>query len=459
MITRTACLYQTPNGLKHFIILKNLKINFLFFIISFFAIQILSAQDIEMAKTIQLDEAIQLGIQNNKQLKIAHSEVTIANENLSQTKIVKVPRVGVNMGYNYIGDPVIYEGFYESSLNVDYFNHQASANILATMPIYNGGIINNQIGKQQLLVSMQESALKMTESEIKQAITVQFFTLEKLYKQIEVTKQNIINTELRIKQLKSRVANGQNLKSDLLRTELQQSNFQVSVFRSSNSIELISNYLDILIGLPTNTKLKPELTGILIPKSGVSLEESLSEAYQNRNEIKSSEINVKIAESNLSITKSGFKPNINANLLLNSQYPAQWPQYDNIINYWAAGVSLNWDVSSFYNLKHRINGDKFQIDKSNIALEETKDLINQDVKAALVRFTESERNIITFKKDVDLALSNYKIVKSRYDNDFALISDMVDAELQLNEAKISLNNANIDSIIQYYSLQYAIGKL
>ena len=72
---------------------------------------------------------------------------------------------------------------------------------------------------------------------------------------------------------------------------------------------------------------------------------------------------------------------------------------------------------------------------------------------------ESVRNIATFKKDVDLALSNYKIVKSRYDNDFAVISDIVDAELQLNEAKISLNNANIDAIIQYYSLQYAMGKL
>jgi outer membrane protein len=401
-----------------------------------------------------------LGVQNNNQLKIANTDVTIANENLSQTQIAKAPVVGLNMGYNYIGNPKVFEGFYGNNVTVDYYNHQGSANVFASMPLYYGGVINNQIDKQQLIVSMQESVAEMTETEIKQAITTQFFTLEKLYKQIEVTKQNIINTELRIKQLESRVANGQNLKSDLLRTELQQSNFEVAVFRSSNSIELISNYLDILIGLPTNTKLKPILDGILIPKKEVSLEESLSEAYQNRNEIKRSEINVKVAESSLDITKGGFKPNINANLLFNTQYPAQWPNYsDNILNYWAAGVSLNWDISSFYNLKHRASGDQLQIDKSNIALAATKDLINQDVKAAYVRFTESVRNITTFNKDVDLALSNYKIVKSRYDNDFALISDIVDAELQLNEAKISLNNANIDAIIQYYSLQYAMGKL
>lgn len=418
------------------------------------------SQNDDGTRLIKLDEAIQLGIQNNNQLKIAKTDVAIANENLSQSQIAKTPVIGLNMGYNYIGNPKIFEGFYEKNITVDYYNQQGSASVFASMPLYYGGAINNQIDKQQLIANMQESVAKMTETEIKQTITTQFFTLEKLYKQIEVTKQNIVNTDLRIKQLQSRVANGQNLKSDLLRTELQKSNFEVAVFRSSNSIELISNYLDILTGLPTNTKLKPVLDGILIPKKEVSLDESLNDAYQNRYEIKRSEINVKIAQSSLDITKSGFKPFVNANLLFNTQYPAQWPNYtDNILNYWAAGVSLSWDISSFYNLKHRVSADKQQIDKSNIALEATKDVINQDVKAAYVRFMESVRNITTFKKDVDLALSNYKIVKSRYDNDFAVISDIVDAELQLNEAKISLNNANIDAIIQYYSLQYAMGKL
>lgn len=439
---------------------KKIKYQFAVLIMACFFCGISYSQTDESVRMIRLEEAIQLGIQNNNQIKLANSDVSIANENLSQAIISKAPMIGLNTGYNYIGNPRVYEGFYEKSIEVDYFDHQATAGIFASMPLYYGGVINNQIEKQKLIVSMQESVVKMTETEIRQTITSQFFTLEKLYKQIEVTKQNIINTELRIKQLESRVANGQNLKSDLLRTELQQSNFEVAVFRSTNSIELISNYLDILTGLPTNTILKPVLDGILIPKTDASLEESLSEAYQNRYEIKRSEINVKIAESSMDITRSGFRPNINANLLLNTQYPAQWPNYtNNILNYWAAGVSLNWDISSFYNLRHRVNSDQLQIDKSNIALDATRDVINQDVKSAFVRFTESVKNISTFKKDVDLALSNYKIVKSRYDNDFALISDIVDAELQLNEAKISLNNANIDSIIQYYFLQYAMGKL
>jgi outer membrane protein TolC len=256
------------------------------------------------------------------------------------------------------------------------------------------------------------------------------------------------------------VANGQNLKSDLLRTEMQQSNFKVSVFQDNNNIKLISNYLDILIGLPADTLLKPDLAGVVLPTKEIDLQKSLSEAYQNRVEIKQSELGIKLSESSLRLTKSGFMPYVNANFILNSQYPAQWPNYaDNILNYWAAGVTLNWDISSFYNLKHRVSGNKLAIEKSNIALEASKDQIDIDVNRAYVKYVESMEIIPTFKKDVELSQSNYKIVKSRYDNDFALISDMVDAEIQLNASKISLINANLDLIIQYYALQFAMGKL
>jgi outer membrane protein TolC len=411
------------------------------------------------SKIIKLDEALQLGIKNNNQLKISNTDVAIANENVSQSKISKAPRVGMNMGYNYIGNPKIYDGFYDKSLTVDYFNNQYSANIVGSMPIYNGGVINKKIDQQQLISEMKQAVAKMTEAQIKLAIIQQYFSLEKLYRQIEVTKQNIINTDLRIKQLQSRVSNGQNLKSDLLRTELQQSRFKVSVLKDANNITLISNYLDILIGLPKDTVLKPESSEATIPTETINLPNCLSEAYKNRVEIKQSEIGVKLSESSLSITKSGFKPNVNANAILNTQYPAQWPNYANILNFWAAGLTLNWDISSFYNLKHRVSANKFEIQNSNTILSATKDQIDKEVKTSFVRFLESKETIVTFKKDVELALSNYKIVKSRYDNDFALISDMVDAELQVNEAKISLINANLDLIIQYYSLQFAMGKL
>ncbi|MGG7036930.1 MAG: TolC family protein [Flavobacterium sp.] len=436
-------------------------INLLFITTLFFVNGLIQAQESEFknARDITLEEALQLAIQNNRELKRANTNLAIANENVSQAKIAKAPKIGLSSYYNYVGNPKIYSGFYENGQSIDYIDHQFSGSIFTTMPLYYGGVISNQVDQQKLISEIQGLSVKMTESEIKLAVIEQFFTLEKLYRQIEVTRQNIANTSLRIKQLQSRVANGQNVKSDLLRTELQQSNFEVSVFRSKNNIELVSNYLDILTGIPTDTVLRPEATDFTVPEEDFNFQTVQEEAYQNRLEIKQSELNVKLSEEDLSISRSRYSPDISANVVFNSQYPLRWPDYINTLNSWAAGISLNWDISSIYDANHLVESNKLKIEKSTVELEATKDQINKEVKNAFVRFEESKRNIEIYKKDVELSLSNYKIVKSKYDNEFALIMDMVDAEIQLNESKISLINAGLDTIIQYFSLQYAMGKL
>jgi outer membrane protein len=48
-------------------------------------------ENIGDARIIKLEEAIQLGIQNNNQLKIAKSDVAMANENLSQSQFSNLP--------------------------------------------------------------------------------------------------------------------------------------------------------------------------------------------------------------------------------------------------------------------------------------------------------------------------------------------------------------------------------
>lgn len=88
-------------------ILKSIKIKFVILIIACFFCEFGFAQNDEIARIIKLDEAIQLGVQNNNQLKIANADVKIANENLSQSRISKTPKVGLNMGYSYIGNPKI----------------------------------------------------------------------------------------------------------------------------------------------------------------------------------------------------------------------------------------------------------------------------------------------------------------------------------------------------------------
>jgi outer membrane protein len=416
--------------------------------------------DLEV-KEVTLDEIIQLAKQNNLDLKLAQKDSSIAVENIKTAKIARAPYLNVGGYYNYIMNPVLYSDFYSNDTTIDYYHHQTSWSIAAGIPIYLGGKIRTQIKQSEIVSRIQNESVKMTDNQLKLSIITQFYSLYKLYREVEIIDENIKSVKINIKQIESRVANGQNLISDLSRTQLQLSNFEVDVFKAWNKIDLLSNYLCIQSGLPSSTRLKPVDVVMVIPADSLEFNKCMEEAFANRTEIKQAELQKNYSEMSLKLTRSFYKPYISGNAMYTTNYPVPgtFPPQTDILNYGAVGVGLTYDLSSIYNLTHRIRADKIQVEKDDINISQVKNYIDQELKSAYVNFLESKTNMITYQKNVELSELNYRITKSKYSNDFALIIDMIDAELQVNDSKLSLNKAVIETIIQYYNLLYAMGKL
>ncbi len=412
-------------------------------------------------REITLDEILELAKQNNLYLKISQKDSAIAVENVKSAKIARAPFLSVGGYYNYITNPVLYRDFYSNDTVVEYFDHQTSWNIAAGIPIYYGGKIKTKIVQNQIVSQIQNEMLKMTNSQLKLSLITQFYSLYKLYREIEIIEANIRSVKINIKQLESKVANGQNLISDLSRTQLQLSNFEIEVFKTWNDIDLLSNYICIETGIPTNTRLQPLGVVLTIPEDSLIFSKCLEDAFANRNEIKQAELQKNYSEMSLRMTKVSYKPFISGNAIYSSNFPVPgtFPPQTDILNYGAVGVGLSYDLSSLYNLNHRIKADKLQIEKEDLNISQVKNFIDQEVRKAYVHFIQSKTNVAAYEKNVALSELNYRIVKSKYDNEFALIIDMIDAEIQVNDSKLSLNKAIIETIIQHYSLQYSMGKL
>ena len=65
----------------------------------------------------------------------------------------------------------------------------------------------------------------------------------------------------------------------------------------------------------------------------------------------------------------------------------------------------------------------------------------------------------TQQKSVELARQNYEVVNSRYLNQMALVTDMVDASnLRLN-AELKEVDARINIVYAYYRMKYVAGDI
>ena len=90
-------------------------------------------------------------------------------------------------------------------------------------------------------------------------------------------------------------------------------------------------------------------------------------------------------------------------------------------------------------------------------MKSLKDFIYVELKAAYSALTEAEKNIIVRKSTVDLAIRNYSLTQSRFQKGLSKLSDLLDAELVLNEAKTNYINEVYNYLIAKTDFEKAAG--
>jgi hypothetical protein len=85
--------------------------------------------------------------------------------------------------------------------------------------------------------------------------------------------------------------------------------------------------------------------------------------------------------------------------------------------------------------------------------------VENAVQANYTNLLTSYTEVKTQQKQVELANQNYSVVQNRYQNDLALLTDMVDASNMKLSAEMALVNARISMLYNFYTLKYVTNTL
>ena len=99
-------------------------------------------------------------------------------------------------------------------------------------------------------------------SDIRLSLMEQYLNLFCLYKEQDVMRQNISESERRLQDIIRMKEEGLITNNDVLRSELQLSNDRISLKRTENSIILASQQLDILLGLDEQLLIVPDTSAL-----------------------------------------------------------------------------------------------------------------------------------------------------------------------------------------------------
>jgi outer membrane protein TolC len=250
------------------------------------------------------------------------------------------------------------------------------------------------------------------------------------------------------------------LKSDVLRVELELSKRKMALVTIENDILIATQKLNIIIGEPDERIIRP--ADISSPwDESTTYEQYLAAALQHSFAYHISEQQTALSKIHLKQVKANVSPKFG---MYGDFYYANPQIFLYPYNpYWyslgVAGLKASFPISELYHNVHKVRAAKLELEKEEEAHKDTEDKVRQQVKEAFLRYKEALEQIKVSEANVAQAEENARIVKNTYFNQTSLITDLLDADVQVLQTRFELAAARIVARNKYYLLQNTIGVL
>ena len=287
----------------------------------------------------------------------------------------------------------------------------------------------------------------------------------KLDNQTEVVRQNIALTQKEIEQMKARRKEGTVLQNDITRYEFQLQSLKLTLTKLTDASTVINHQLVTTLHLPEQTIIVPdknELDTEINALSAVTAQETWQQtAADNNLGIRQATVATNLAEQKMKQIKAESLPSVAvvAENQLYGPYTQDLIPKDCNVNVWFVGIGVKFSLGNLWKNKHNIRKARIEHRQSQEALALAHEEVENGVQASYTNLLTSCTEVKTQQKQVELANQNYSVVQNRYQNDLALLTDMVDASNMKLSAEMALVNARIGMLYNFYKLKYVTNTL
>ena len=439
---------------------KSIFFSFLFY--SSFSFSQNLPQQTSLEMPLSMEELFAKAVQNTLEINLTTLEAKARKEEISESKRERFPEIALKGNYEYATNIPVYEdGLFHKPTQHEVIHLLYKVSTEYYFNVYNGNKLNLKINEKEIASEVAEIQKNSSISEVKLQACIHYLNLQRSRVYKKLITNDIANQEKQLDEIKSLYSNGVILKSDVLRIELKLSNQKMMLIRIENDIAIANQKLNILLGLPDHQLIDPfeEMNPSLANLQ--SYEDYLNVAENKAYDYHISEKLVELKKINLKKVKANVKPKVGLYgefYLANPQiflYPYSPSNYTLGI----FGVRASIPLSDLF-----INKPKERIAKINLEREEVEhhhvdDKMRQQVFEKLQRFKESLIQIEVSQSDINQSEENARIVKQNYIHQSALITDLLDADVQSLQSKFNYASSKIEAQIHYYQLQNVLGTL
>lgn len=422
--------------------------------------------------SITLQEAIDIALENNYQLKQAKNNLDLTEKSIISEYADFAPSVSGNLsGGTSKGQQLVRQG--NQQFFQDNITNSIRGSMSANLSIFDGfqNIISLRISKADQL-SSEESLQRARENVIFNTASsfLQVLLDEEL---LEIAQENLASSQDQLEQVQAQVEVGSRPTVDLYNQESTVANNELTVTQRENNLNLsklrlirqlqidpLGKYKFVTPGFDTDTT-------ALTNGGDYDIEELIDQALATRSDLKSEMIDLDVLKLQLRQSQFNLLPSLSASASISSSYSDQYfgggvsfsdQFYDQNITQ-SLSLSLSIPIFSNWNRMNQIQTAKVNLKNAKLGLENTRLQVIQEVTQAYNDFIAYEKELESTQKALRAAEKTYETQQERYEVGAGTLIELSDANAQYIQAQANRAQAVINYIFQQKLLDYYIGKL
>jgi len=434
---------------------------FFIFCLPFFLIPLKSVGQ----KKWTLDNCIQYAIKNNLSIKSNKLTTSIYKENLAQAKRNFLPSFGLNSSYS-----TRYGRYIDSNTN-GIINTKSSSNSYSTgtsIRLFNGFRLWNQIRFQKILLVINKEGVLEAKHTLAFDVMQAFYDIKFKEGLLKITKEQQDLSAINHKLISSKVKLGLLAKSDLYAIESTIASERLNILRAKNQLQDAQLTLIQLLNLDEENIFLHEESEFLVPKETPNTTNSVfSKAAQFLPSLKSSALNIKLAEKRLALSKANLYPSLSFSVGASTAYSQNRTDQLGAIIPFSEQLQANLSKSYSFSLhipifskwanRSSLKTSKIEILKSKISLKQNEQSVYKQIQSILQKNKALKAEKTMQNKNLKAKKLAYQIAQKKYVKELIGIYELQQSKNDVTRAKIEYLEIQLKLKIQTKTLDFYKG--
>ena len=417
------------------------------------------SQQPRISGKLSVEDCVKLTLAHNKMLQQTLEERTVAEGQVVGSRSAYLPNVALSGEYRrgdevstltMPGTPPIQFG----ELN------NYSVGLTVTQPLYAGGAITAQVQLARLSSLLADQTVRAATQDVVYTAETAYYNLLLSQHLVDISTDAVRASKVHLDDVEKKRAGGVASNFDVLRAQVELSNFEADLIRSKNAINIARASLIKTMGVSQDSDfvLSDEFVYAAIQ---VAMEQAVETAFKNRPDLYSREYQIRQQREQLRIARSRYLPVVSGYFSDTWSNPdphavAATPEWGSA---WQAGVRGAWPIFDGFQREGNIIQQKARLKQAQIGLVDAEETAVFELTQAILSMENAEEFVQSQRLNLTRATEGLRLAQVGYEQGINTQVEVIDAQSALTTARVNYYQSIYSHVVAKLAVERAMGTI